>query len=243
MEDLKSENAKLKEMVNFKSDIISMISHQLRTSLTASKWILKMLLDGDLGELTEEQRNFIKKTHENNEKMICLVSEMININKENNTEITHDFDHHDIVGIVEDVLEDFIGEAKEKKVTIHFTKPNEIFIRCDQNKIKTAIQALMENAIKYNKEKGSIFVNLESDGHDVTLSVRDTGIGICKDEHDQIFNKFFRAQNAKKRENVGSGLGLFATKNIIDRHGGKIWFESKENEGTTFFVSLPIQKN
>ena len=85
MENLESENKKLKEIVEFKSDLISMMAHQLRTSLSASKWVLKMFVDGDLGQVTEEQKVFLKKTYENNEKMISLVSEMIDINKEDNT--------------------------------------------------------------------------------------------------------------------------------------------------------------
>ncbi|MEZ4103198.1 MAG: HAMP domain-containing sensor histidine kinase [Candidatus Paceibacterota bacterium] len=243
MDELKEENKKLKEMVDFKSDLISMMAHQLRTSLSASKWVLKMFMDGDLGNINEEQKVFVKKTYENNEKMICLVSEMIDINKENNTEIIYNKSPHDITEIVDEVIGEFMGEAKQRKVTIHFTKPSETIIECDPEKIHTAMQGLLENSIKYNKENGDVFVEIEKDEHEVTISVKDTGIGIHEEDKVHIFDKFFRSIRAKKKESVGSGLGLYAVKTIVEKHSGKIWFESKEDFGSTFFISLPIYRS
>jgi signal transduction histidine kinase len=240
MENLESENKKLKEIVEFKSDLISMMAHQLRTSLSASKWVLKMFVDGDLGQVTEEQKVFLKKTYENNEKMISLVSEMIDINKEDNTEIIYTFVQKDINEIIEDVANDFTGEAKERKVTINYTTGAPVLIKCDVEKIRTAVQGLIENAIKYNKENGGVFIKVEKKEREVILSVRDTGIGISEKEKESIFDKFFRAINAKKKENIGSGLGLFAVKRIVERHDGRIWFESREGEGSTFYISLPL---
>lgn len=239
MENLESENKKLQEIVDFKSDLISMMAHQLRTSLSASKWVLKMFVDGELGEVTNEQKVFLKKTYDNNEKMISLVSEMIDINKEDSIEIVYNFIEKDLNEIVEDVANDFTGEAKERKVTISYTSGAPVIIKCDSEKIRTAIQGLIENAIKYNKENGSIFIKTENKENEVVISVKDTGIGITEKEKESIFDKFFRAVNAKKKENVGSGLGLFAVKRIVEKHNGKIWFESKEGEGSTFFISLP----
>lgn len=241
--NLEKENKKLKEMIEFKSDMVSMMAHQLRTSLSASKWVLKMLLDEDLGKITEEQKVFIKKTYESNEKMICLVSEMIDINQQEDMEVSYNFKDHDLSETIDDVITDFSGEAKERKVTIHFKKPAPIHTTYDEDKIKTAIQGLIENAIKYNKENGDIFVEIEDDSHDVTISIRDTGIGIAEEEKENIFNKFFRTKKAKKKENIGSGLGLFAVKSIVGRHKGKIWFESIEGVGSTFFITLPKRQS
>jgi len=243
MKDFEQENKDLEEIVEFKSDLISMMSHQLRTSLSASKWVLKMFLDGELGEVSDEQKIFLKKTYENNEKMINLVSEMIDVNKENNTELTYTFAEHDIVEIIDEVITEFAGEAKQRKVKITFTKPKEIILNCDSEKIRTALQGLIENAIKYNKEGGDVLIDINKEQGNMTISIKDTGIGINEEEQSGIFEKFFRAKNAKKKESVGSGLGLFAAKSIIKHHKGKIWFESKEGVGSTFFISLPIIEN
>ncbi len=90
---------------------------------------------------------------------------------------------------------------------------------------------------------GEVFVSFESDNHEVTIEVRDTGMGIKEEEQVHIFNKFFRTANAKKKESVGSGLGLFAVKSIVERHEGKIWFESTMGSGSTFFIALPIVRS
>jgi signal transduction histidine kinase len=243
MDKLEAENKKLKEMVEFKSDLISMMAHQLRTSLSASKWVLKMMLDGDLGPITDEQKTFLSKTYESNEKMIHFLSEMIDVSHQEDTDIIYTYEENDIVDIVDDVLTDFTGEAKQRKIAIHFKKLGTILIECNADKIKTALQVLIENALKYSKEGGDIFVNIDRGDHDITISVKDSGIGIGQEEKENIFNKFFRAKNAKKKENVGSGLGLYAAKRIVEKHKGKIWFESEEDKGSTFFISLPIQSS
>lgn len=240
MTDLEKENEKLKEMIDFKSDLISMMAHQLRTSLSASKWVLKMFLNGELGKLNEQQKVFLQKTYDNNEGMIDLVSETIDINKEDSTEITYNFGERNIVEIIEGVVHDFKAEAKERGVEIVFEKPERAVIICDCERIKTALQGLVENAIKYNKKGGMVTIKSKKTEDNITVSVSDTGIGIPESEKGKIFDKFFRTSSAKKKESVGSGLGLFAVKKIVERHKGNIWFESKEGEGSTFYISLPI---
>lgn len=113
----------------------------------------------------------------------------------------------------------------------------------EKPKVKDGVfQNLIENAIKYSEKDNKVIVSLKHNDKDKTveISVRDTGIGIDKKDHNKIFNKFFRGTNAIKKETLGSGLGLFTTKNIIKHHNGKIWFESEKEPGTTFFIILPI---
>lgn len=243
MKDLEQENKELKEALEFKSDLISMTAHQLRTSMSATKWVLKMLLDGDLGPLTEEQKIFIKKTEDNNEKMITFVSEMIDINKEESREIRYTFGKYNLKELVCNTVGEFRGEAAKKDVSLkchceEFSKPVEV----DREKIQTVIQGLVENAIKYNKEGGSVTLSSKEDGDFVIISVEDTGIGIAEKEKEKIFDKFFRTDSAKKHESIGSGLGLFVIQRIVERHNGEIWFDSKEGIGTTFNVKIPFNQ-
>lgn len=242
MNDLEKENKELKESLEFKSDLISMTAHQLRTSMSAVKWVLKMLLDGDLGTLTDEQRIFLKKTEDSNEKMIGVVSDMIEVNKEEGNEIRYSFSECDLKEIVDSVFADFKGEAAKKSVSLvcHCDGLSRK-IEVDHDKMVTVVQGLIENAIKYNKEGGSVTVSASEDANDFTLSVADTGIGISEKEEAKIFEKFFRTKNAQKHDSVGSGLGLFVIKRIVDKHNGQIWFESKEGVGTTFYVRLPFK--
>jgi signal transduction histidine kinase len=112
----------------------------------------------------------------------------------------------------------------------------------DVEKIKLAVQNLIENAIKYTPNRGSIEVNLRANKKEVELSVKDTGVGIPEDQKSRIFTKFFRGSNVVRIDTEGSGLGLFISKNIIEAHGGRIWFDSEEGVGTTFYFTLPVKE-
>ncbi len=244
IEKLKAENKKLEKLVAAKADLLSISAHQLRTSLSALKWILKMLIDKDLGKLTFEQEGFIQKAFESNERMISLVNTIMTLNHSNETEIKLTLQKIDVMKLVEQILFEFSGETFNKGIELTLLKPDvELpFIMCDPDMMRTVIQNLIENAIKYSYAHGKIVVSLRKreDGGEIEISVHDNGIGIQKDNQEHIFNKFFRADNAIKKEKIGSGLGLFTTKNIVEEHGGTIWFESGPTEGTTFFVTVPI---
>ncbi len=239
------ENEELKKQNAVKSDLISISAHQLRTSLSAMKWILKMFVDGDFGKLSPEQNNFMGKAVELDERMIRLVNEMLSINHAEDTLESMHLVSTDIVKLIDEVHFDFMGESYKKGIEVIFLKPSSNFpnIVVDSEKIRVVLQNLIENAIKYSNRGGKIFINAtEKDGH-IEISVRDTGIGISENDKPNIFGKFFRADNAKKQDAVGSGLGLFTTLKIVEKHSGKIWFESKDGEGTTFYISLPVTQN
>ncbi len=239
--DLQSENEKLKLENATKSDLISISAHQLRTSLSAMKWILKMFLDGDFGALNAEQLNFMKKAFESDERMIRLVNEMLSINHAEDTLESMHMEAVDVVKLLDEVVFDFTGESYKKGIQLIFLKPDHTLksIVVDSEKMRVVFQNLIENAIKYSNKGGRVFVNVTEKADSIEISVRDTGIGIEDADKSHIFGKFFRADNAKKQDVVGSGLGLFTTARIVEKHNGKIWFESKTGEGTTFFVTIP----
>lgn len=240
-EMLAQENERLRQENATKSDLISISAHQLRTSLSAMKWILKMFIDGDFGELTAEQMNFMKKAFESDDRMIRLVNEMLSINHaEDSLEAMHP-EETDIVKLLDEVVFDFTGESYKKGIQLIFLKPDHPLkaIVVDPEKIRVVIQNLVENAVKYTEKDGRVFVHVVEKENGIEISVRDTGIGIDVADQPSIFEKFFRAPNAKKQDVVGSGLGLYTTQRIVENHKGKIWFESVIGQGTTFFVALP----
>jgi signal transduction histidine kinase len=241
---LEEQIEKLSTQNQLKSEWISIAAHQLRTSLSAIKWILKMFLDNDFGTLSSEQAVFMQKAFDSNERMLALVQEMLALNHTSEVTLHYEMKQNDLKHLVESTIFDFTSESFKKNIQLILLPPAGVIphFAFDSEKIRVVIQNLIENAIKYSQAGDKIFVNVGSDKNEATLSVKDTGIGIPKHEQEKIFEKFFRATNAKSKEDVGSGLGLYTAKSIVEYHGGKLWFESEEGIGTHFHLTLPLHK-
>lgn len=227
-----------------KTEFVSLAAHQLRTPLSAIKWTLKSLLDGDLGEITQEQSDFIKKTYISNERMISLINDLLNVTRIEEGRYLYKSTLVDMGEVVQLAVKPYQDEFPRKKIEFEFQRPQERFpqVLIDVEKVTLAIQNLLDNAIRYSRPGGKVVISLSHDDKNIEFSIKDSGMGIPEDQQKRIFTKFFRAQNALKIDTQGSGLGLFIVKNVIEAHGGKIWFESKENEGTTFHFTLPIKE-
>lgn len=233
-----------KEIERLKSEFVSIAAHQLRTPLSAVKWTLRMLLDGDLGNLSVKQTEFLEKGYESNEKMIVLVNDLLNVARIEEGRFRYEYSFCFIDKLIEKAINQIKEQAKERDVEIIFEKPKQSLpeMKVDCRSIELALQNLVSNAVVYNKPGGLVKILVSYDKMEVKVEITDTGIGISSAEKDRIFTKFFRATNAIKSDTEGSGLGLFICKNIIESHGGKIWFKSEENKGTSFFFTLPVEK-
>lgn len=245
-EDQKSEKEKNAD-ANYaiKSDVISVSAHQIRTSLSAIKWIMEMFLAGDLGKLTTEQENLLKKAAESNDRAIAVVSELLLVNKtENIIEKEYELSSLNIMELIESSIFNFSGEAHARGIEVIFLKPELSFpnVLADKDKILIVLHNLLDNAIKYSNLHGKIFIALKENDGMVQFSIKDTGIVISENGKTKIFEKFYRDEEAMKKEMVGSGIGLYTIKKIVERHGGEIWFESANDTGTTFFFTIPISK-
>jgi signal transduction histidine kinase len=230
-----------KMVEKMKTEFVSIAAHQLRTPISAIKWTLRMVLDGDLGPITEEQRDFLEKTYKSNERMINLINDLLNVTRIEEGRHLYSL----VVASMEELVHSLIGPysdiAKQKNITINFDGPTEIVpqVKIDVEKMKLVVSNLIENALKYTPAGGGIFVSVGQEGGNAKVMVRDTGMGILEEQKDRIFTKYFRGSNAIRMETEGTGLGLFISKNIVETHGGKIWFVSQEGEGTTFSFVLP----
>lgn len=242
IEKLKKENEQLKKINENKSDIISVTAHQLRTSLSAIKWIFRMLINEDAGKLTNEQSELAQKAYNSNERMLALVNDLLVLSYTEDASMAYNLQKIDIPHLVEQTVFDFSEETNKKGIELIFLRPEVSLplVMCDENMMRVVMQNLIENAIKYSNQGGKVFVSIKQKDDNMHISIHDSGIGIKDEDRDNIFKKFFRAPNALEKDSIGSGLGLFTTKNIIDKHNGKIWFENTEGGGTTFFVVLPI---
>ncbi len=229
-----------------KTEFVSLSAHQLRTPLSGMKWTLKMLLDEDVGELDKGQKELLERLYENNERMIKLIADLLDVTKLEEGKYLYYKRKVDITKIVNEVIPPLKSQAEQKQLKFKLEAPQEEIpkFKMDKEKISICIQNLIRNAIKYTDSEGRVTVGLKYDKKkkEVVFHVKDTGMGIPKDKQKRVFTKFFRTSKAMKKEAVGSGLGLYMTKNIIEGHKGKVWFESKEGKGSTFYFSLPVKK-
>ncbi|MFA5729767.1 MAG: ATP-binding protein [Candidatus Magasanikbacteria bacterium] len=225
-----------------KTEFVSIAAHQLRTPLSAIKWTLRMVLDGDTGTISPEQRELLEKTYVSNERMINLINDLLNVSRIEEGRFLYKQESASLEEIVSTVIDSSQELLKMKKMALSFERPKEILptLNVDREKMELAVQNLLENAVKYTPEGGKITISLEKDSHDVIFKIKDTGVGIPEIQHERIFTKFFRGDNVIRMETEGSGLGLYTTRNIIEAHKGKIWFDSKEGAGTTFTFTIPI---
>jgi len=227
-----------------KTEFVSLAAHQLRTPLSAIKWALRMVLDGDLGPITEEQRDFMEKTYSSNERIITLINDLLNVTRIEEGRYLYRPILTDIESVVQFVIDSYKEEIEKRKIKFEFKKPEKKLpkVMLDVEKMRIAIQNLLDNAIRYTQLGGRVTASLKYVKKEIEFSIKDTGIGIPKDQQERAFTKFFRGANALRMETEGSGLGLFITKNIIEAHGGKIWFESEEGKGTTFYFTIPVKE-
>ncbi len=233
--------ARLEKQIARQHDTVSISTHQLRTSLSAFKWIFKMLLDGDTGPLTPEQKKLMEKSMESNERMIALVSDMLNSLHTEDISFTYKKEPVDFVALIDEVLFDFNSESFKRGVELLFLKPSPLpLLHSDKEKLRIVIQNLIENGIKYSNSGDKVFITVNEEHGSLIVSVKDSGIGISQDDQEKVFTKFFRGQNAQDKEQIGTGLGLSITKTIVEGLGGTISFKSVLSEGTTFIVNFPL---
>jgi len=230
-------------MERMKVEFISISAHQFRTPLSMIKWSLETLSEEKLGELTEEQRKIIKKAQDSNERMLTLVNNFLDVIGIEDGKYVYKPTFSRIEKITQSVIENYQEEIRKKQIKFEFQISNKKLpkIKVDSKKISLAIKNLLDNAIKYTLPGGRITIVLKSIEKEIEFSIEDTGIGIPKNQQENIFKKFFRGSNAVKVETTGNGLNLFVVKSIIEAHNGKIWFQSKEGEGSTFYFNLPLK--
>lgn len=233
-----------REAERMRTDFISIVSHQLRTPLSAMKWFLEILIDGDVGALKKEQKDVVNEIHESNKNMITFVNQMLNVSRIESHRLAINIEKIKLCQTIAELLKEirpFFIEKKQK-LSYNCIADKKIMINTDKNLLRNVLSSVLLNASRYTPEKGNIELELSLFDKDFVLfKVKDNGIGIPEDEQTKIFRKFARASNAIRYEANGTGLGLYIVKSLINMVCGKIWFESKENNGTTFYFTLPIE--
>ncbi len=225
-----------------KSEFVSLASHQLRTPLTAIKWYAEILLAGKAGKISSKQKEYVEQIYRGNERMIKLINIMLNISRLEAGRLKIALVPTDIKKLIEDIIIEQEVNIKKRKQKLKFECDDNIGeISVDPDLVRLIFQNIISNAVKYTPEKGSVGVKINKNEKELLFEISDTGIGIPENQQNRIFQKLFRAENAFPHTPDGNGLGLYAAKMTTESMGGKIWFKSKINEGTTFFVVLPIK--
>jgi signal transduction histidine kinase len=239
---LRVANRHLKELDRVKDEFISMASHQLRTPLTTIKGYLSMMLEGDVGPIPDQQREFVTYAFTSSERMVNLISDLLNVSRLQAGRFIIQTKPTDMVKMIDEEVHQLHSHAEAKGLALVFDHPKQALpeIEIDENKTRQVIMNFIDNAIYYTQQ-GEVRVMLEQTGDLVRMLVKDTGIGVPEQAKKKLFSKFFRAGNAQTVRPDGTGLGLYLAKRVVEDQGGTIIFDSVEGKGSTFGFELPIK--
>jgi PAS domain S-box-containing protein len=225
-----------KQTEQFKSDFVSFVTHQLRTPLSGIRWMLELAKES---ESAGEVKSFVEDAHASAERLISLVNDLLDVTRLEAGRLAMNPTMLSLAGVTSDIVHELEPLAGSKHQTLTFSGSSpDVF--ADSQLLRQAVLNLVGNALKYTPEGGSVTVSVSADEADVHLSVRDTGIGISEDAQRQLFQKFYRANNAQAIDTEGTGLGLYLVRLIAEHAGGRVACQSREGTGSTFTLSLPI---
>lgn len=226
-------------------EFVSNVSHELRTPLTSMRSYIEALSEGAWKD-EEIAPNFLKVTLDETDRMIRMINDLLDLSRMDSQQSNLQLEYININELVSFVLDRFDmimnNEEKGKKYRIRrdFTQ-RELWAEVDPDKIIQVIDNIMNNAIKYSPDGGTITVHLSETHNNILLSITDQGLGIPQKDLQKVFDRFYRVDKARARKQGGTGLGLAITKEVIKAHGGTIWVESQEGRGSTFYITLPYE--
>lgn len=227
----------LQELDKLKSDFISIASHQLRTPPSAIKWFLEII--SEEGGLNSVHKRALKNIGESNERMINLVSSLLNISRIENKTLKTELKPVSLAKVVREIMPEIETKVKEKEQNFVLELPTGLpNVLADEKLLAQVLLNLINNAIKYTPKKGNVSVSFMRENDFVICKIEDTGFGISDKEKKNVYKKFFRGDNAAKENVEGSGLGLYIVKSFIEMMNGKISFTSVVGKGTAFMVYL-----
>lgn len=231
---------RLAEANRMKSEFISVVSHQLRSPLSNLKWAIELLMSGRIGKIEEKQTEYFKILKENNSRMEELVSDLLTVSRIEQRTLPLKKREFSLENLIKNLILEFKPLIQASNVEVKFKSEEDLpEILADPSQIRLVIGNLLDNAIRYIRDKGEVKIKLEKKGGKLYFEIADNGVGIPKGDKKYIFQKFFRSENVLKYQTQGSGLGLYITKAIVEKSGGKIGFLSQEGVGSTFWFTLP----
>jgi PAS domain S-box-containing protein len=240
--DLFAQNERLRELDRLKDEFIALVSHELRTPLTSIRGYTELLLDGEAGDLTDEQRQFLGVVERNSHRLLHLVGDLLFLAQVEAGKLVLDVDGLDLAAVASESVETARPQAEAKEITLTLATGPVPLVAGDRARIAQLLDNLVSNAVKFTPEGGRVDVRVGSVDGQAVLEVRDSGMGIPPEEQEFLFERFFRTTTATEQAIQGTGLGLAISKAIVEAHSGRITVASEEGAGTTFRVTLPLHQ-
>jgi len=229
---------KRRELEVQRDDFIATLTHDLKVPLFASVQTMEYLLKGSYGDLSDKQRYVIGHLIVNSKSLLNMVNTILDSYKYEAGKQNLIKRNTNIIKLINECMIEIAPLVEEKKHELNFNiMDSDIEVMVDRDEIKRVIINLLSNAIVYTPAKGKIDIKVDNKTNSVEVSVRDNGVGISEDSLKAIFERY--SKGSKSLRKIGTGLGLYLSKYIIEAHGGKIWVESMENIGSTFYFSIP----
>ncbi len=241
-EKLQKAYEELKTLDKSKDDFLALVSHELRTPLSSIVAYTEVLLD-DMAESKEEEKNYLGIIKSESDRLTRLINNVLDLSKMEAGRMPFEFNYVNLNKLVNASVRGLAGAAiKHKHKLINNLENSSIIIFADEDKIIQVLSNILSNAIKFTQEGGIITISGDVKYNNAEISISDTGHGIKKEDFNKVFDKFQQIEEVN-HHSEGTGLGMPISKIIVENHKGKIWFESKVGQGTTFYFTIPIKKN
>ncbi len=240
---LENLTTRLKTLDRLKTEFVTRTSHQLRTPLSELKWGFDSLLAEEKGAVLEEQKIFLQQMSKSVENLVALVSQLLDISHIESEEKPYVFEKVDMVPILKSILDQSAAEIENKQLKVFLEADHAVYVKGESKSLEIVFYNIIENAIHYTPPKGSVRIFFSTENSFGVIHIRDTGIGISKEEQKMLFTRFYRGPRAARMVANGAGIGLSLAKEIVEKHGGTIIIESEEDKGTEVKISLRRYEN
>lgn len=234
--------SQIERLENVRQEFLSNISHELRTPLTSILAFVETLEDGAIDD-EENNLRFLSVIRRNAERMHHLINDILELSSIEAGKITIEPKRSNLSNQIEEVFTNLSAKASEKQVKLINEVPKDTFVYADAVRLEQMLTNLIDNAVKFNRESGSVTVSYKQEGANDVISVTDTGEGISGEHLQRIFERFYRTDRARSREIGGTGLGLAIVKHLARLHGGEISVASTPGKGSTFSIELPKNRS
>lgn len=229
----------LKRLQELKNEFVFIAAHELRSPVTAMRGYVSLIVEEMGGGMSDSVKHYLDVVTKSNERLVKLINDILEIARSEAGRLKIEVAEVKIGDEIRQIMAEAKGLADPKKISLSYESEKDHTVKADSGKVKEIVMNFVSNAIKYNREGGWVRVYHEVEGKNLVTHVEDNGLGMSEDDQKHMFEKFFRANSGAIKTIQGTGLGLFITKELIEKMGGKVWFLSREGRGTRFSFSLP----